>query len=214
VVLHIGSRQAYRKIAHHNIHFGTAWRTTFDQVIRRGELMDDPSLLVTNPTHTDPSMAPAERQTYYVLAPTPNLDAAPLDWRNGLGGHYADELLAILEQRGYVGFSDGIEVQRVITPADWADRGMAAGTPFAAAHTFRQTGPFRPGNLHPTLSNVVFTGSGTQPGVGVPMVLISGKLAASRITGDLSSRVAGTGLAGSAPVGSGPVGRGVTGGVA
>jgi phytoene desaturase len=31
--------------------------------------------------------------------------------------------------------------------------------------------------------NVVFTGSGTQPGVGVPMVLISGRLAAERITG-------------------------------
>jgi len=41
----------------------------------------------------------------------------------------------------------------------------------------------RVGNLHPGLSNVVFVGSGTQPGVGVPMVLISGKLAAARITG-------------------------------
>jgi len=74
-------------------------------------------------------------------------------------------------------------VSRFVTPADWADQGMAAGTPFAAAHTLRQTGPFRPGNLHPTLSNVVFVGSGTQPGVGVPMVLISGKLAAQRVTG-------------------------------
>ena len=60
---------------------------------------------------------------------------------------------------------------------------MAAGTPFAAAHTLCQTGPFRPANLHRTLSNVVFVGSGTQPGVGVPMVLISGQLAAERITG-------------------------------
>jgi phytoene desaturase len=183
VVLHIGSKQAYSKIAHHNIHFGAAWKGTFDEVIRAGRLMSDPSLLVTNPTHTDPSAAPGGRHTYYVLAPTPNLDAAPLDWRGGLGRSYADELLQVLEQRGYVGFSAGIELERVITPADWAEQGMAAGTPFAAAHTFRQTGPFRPGNLHPRLGNVVFTGSGTQPGVGVPMVLISGKLAASRITG-------------------------------
>ena len=188
VVLHIGSRQKYGRTVHHNIHFGSAWRSTFEQVIRRGELMDDPSLLVTNPTYSDPSMAPEGRQSYYVLAPTPNLEAAPLDWRNGLGHHYAGELMAVLEQRGYVGFADGIEVQRVITPADWADQGMAAGTPFAAAHTFWQTGPFRPGNLHPVLPNVVFTGSGTQPGVGVPMVLISGKLAASRVTGALTDR--------------------------
>ena len=59
----------------------------------------------------------------------------------------------------------------------------AAGTPFAPAHTFRQTGPFRPGNIHPSLSNVVFVGSGTRPGVGVPMVLICGRLAAQRIIG-------------------------------
>jgi phytoene desaturase len=183
VVLHVGSSQSYRKIAHHNIHFGTAWKRTFDEVIRHGQLMSDPSLLVTNPAHTDPSVAPSGRQTYYVLAPTPNLSVAPLDWRGGLGQRYADELISVLSSRGYVGFADGVEVLRVITPADWADQGMAAGTPFAASHTFWQTGPFRPGNLHPVLENVVFTGSGTQPGVGVPMVLISGKLAAARITG-------------------------------
>jgi phytoene desaturase len=186
VVLHIGSRQAYRKIVHHNIHFGTAWKRTFEEVIRQGRLMSDPSLLVTNPTRTDPSTAPDGRQTYYVLAPTPNLEAAPMDWDGGLGMRYADELIETLEQRGYVGFRDGIEVERVVTPADWAAQGMAAGTPFASSHTFRQTGPFRPGNLHPTLPNVVFTGSGTRPGVGVPMVLISGKLAASRVTGSPS----------------------------
>jgi phytoene desaturase len=31
--------------------------------------------------------------------------------------------------------------------------------------------------------NIVFTGSGTQPGVGVPMVLVSGRLAAERVLG-------------------------------
>ncbi|NQU37973.1 MAG: phytoene desaturase, partial [Actinobacteria bacterium] len=63
----------------------------------------------------------------------------------------------------------------------WQDRGMEAGAPFAATHSFTQTGPFRPRNLWG--ENVVFVGSGTTPGVGVPMVLISGRLAAQRITG-------------------------------
>ncbi|MEU4692198.1 phytoene desaturase family protein [Actinoplanes sp. NPDC023714] len=185
VVLHIGSDRSYSKIAHHNIHFGKAWKGTFDEVIRKGLLMSDPSLLVTNPTHSEPSAAPEGRQTYYVLAPAPNLEAGPMNWRGGLDRRYADEILRVLEHRGYIGFRDGIEVQRIVTPADWADEGMAAGTPFAAAHSFTQTGPFRPSNMHPSLPNVVFTGSGTQPGVGVPMVLISGKLAASRVTGGL-----------------------------
>jgi phytoene desaturase len=186
VVLHVGSRQAYGAIAHHNIHFGRSWRTTFDEVIHRGELMSDPSLLVTNPSRTDPTAAPAGRHSYYVLAPAPNLasNRRRLDWRGGLAGIYQQDLIETLERRGYRGFGAGVEVSRMITPADWAEQGMAAGTPFAAAHTLFQTGPFRPGNLHPALSNVVFVGSGTQPGVGVPMVVISGRLAAQRITGE------------------------------
>ena len=58
---------------------------------------------------------------------------------------------------------------------------MADGSPFASAHSFLQTGPFRPKNIWG--DNIVFAGSGTTPGVGVPMVLISGRLAAERITG-------------------------------
>jgi phytoene desaturase len=68
-----------------------------------------------------------------------------------------------------------------MTPLEWRDLGMHAGTPFALAHTFGQTGPFRPGNLERRVPGLVFAGSGTVPGVGVPMVLVSGKLAADRV---------------------------------
>ena len=184
VVLHIGSKQRYARIAHHNIHFGRAWRGTFDEIIRRGDLMSDPSLLVTNPTRTEPGLAPPDREIYYVLAPAPNLVVGDQAWEKGLTRRYAAELVSTLEKRGYRDFGAGIELSHVVTPADWAASGMAAGSPFASAHTLWQTGPFRPANLHPTLDNVVFVGSGTQPGVGVPMVLISGKLAAQRVTGE------------------------------
>jgi phytoene desaturase len=187
VVLHVGSMRRYSRIAHHNLHFGRSWRRPFDEVIREGRLMSEPSLFVSNPSRSDPSLAPAGRHTHYVLAPVPNLVAGDQDWQNGLAGRYADELVRILEQRGYTGFGTGIEVLRVVAPADWAAAGMAAGTPFGAAHTLLQTGPFRPRTLHDRLSNVVFVGSGTQPGIGVPMVLISGKLAAQRITAAASS---------------------------
>jgi phytoene desaturase len=176
-----GSTQRYGQIAHHNIHFGRAWKRTFREIIDRGELMSDPSLLVTNPTFSDPSLAPDGKSIYYVLFPTPNLDA-PIDW-DVIGPRYRDEVVATLEQRGYVGFGEGIEVEEVTTPADWRAMGLERGAPFAAAHSFRQTGPFRPSNLAEGFENVVFAGSGTAPGVGVPMVLLSGRLAAERILG-------------------------------
>lgn len=182
VVVHLGGEGVNPGAAHHNIHFGRAWRATFDDVTRYGRTMRDPSLLVTNPTRTDRSVAPADRETYYVLAPAPNLAAGSIDWRR-TGDRYADEIVGVLEDRGYPGLSGAAEVRHVTTPADWEAAGMAAGTPFAAAHTFTQTGPLRPGNLAAGLDNVVFVGSGTHPGVGVPMVLVSARLAARRITG-------------------------------
>jgi len=176
-----GSSAAYRKTAHHNIHFGRAWRGVFDEIIRDGTLMTDPSILVTNPTYSDPELAPAGKHIYYVLAPTPNLDAR-IDW-HVVGPRYRDEIVERLETMGYVGFGDSIELEHITTPADWRRQGMERGAPFAAAHTFFQTGPFRPANLAPKVDGVVFAGSGTVPGVGVPMVLLSGRLAAERIVG-------------------------------
>jgi phytoene desaturase len=174
-----GSSATYTKAAHHNLHFGTAWRTTFDELIRDRRLMTDPSLLVTCPTASDPSLAPPGRQAYYVLVPTPNLDAG-IDW-DVVGPRYRDETVDRLERLGYSGFGDAIEVEHTTTPYDWRRRGMERGTPFAAAHTFFQTGPFRPANVAPKVGGVVFAGSGTVPGVGVPMVLLSGRLAAERV---------------------------------
>jgi phytoene desaturase len=179
VVMHLGAGKGYAGASHHNIHFGNAWRATFDDITRRGRVMSDPSLLVTNPTRTDPHLAPPGREIYYVLAPAPNLQAG-LDWPR-TGQAYADDLLRILADRGYPGLAETVQLRQVVTPADWAQTGLAAGTPFAAAHTFGQSGPLRPGNLAPGLDNVVFVGSGTRPGVGIPMVLVSARLAAERI---------------------------------
>ena len=183
VTMLIGSSKKYDHIAHHNIHFGHSWDGVFDELINKKQLMSDPSVLVTVPTHDDPSLAPAGKQSYYVLFPTPNLDAG-IDWTTETP-RYREHMLKILEERGYQGFSDGIEVEHITTPLEWAEMGLERGAPFASAHTFFQTGPFRPRNLARGFENIVFTGSGTQPGVGVPMVLISGRLAAERIVGNV-----------------------------
>ncbi len=177
----IGSSKTYDHLAHHNIHFGKSWAGVFDELIKKKTLMSDPSILVTVPSKDDPALAPAGKSSYYVLFPTPNL-SADIDWKK-IGPRYRDEMIKSLEDRGIDGFGDAIEVEQLTTPLDWKNQGMEQGAPFASAHTFFQTGPFRPKNLAKGFENIVFAGSGTQPGVGVPMVLISGRLAAERIVG-------------------------------
>ena len=177
----VGSSKKYDHAAHHNIHFGQSWDGVFDELIHKKVLMTDPSVLVTIPSKDDPSLAPAGKESYYILYPTPNLDA-DIDWKKQ-AGPYRDQMIKTLEERGYTDFEAGIETEVMTTPLDWENQGMMRGAPFASAHTFFQTGPFRPRNIAAGFENIVFAGSGTQPGVGVPMVLISGRLAAERIVG-------------------------------
>ncbi|MGW7049064.1 phytoene desaturase [Streptomyces avermitilis] len=184
VVLHAGTDRTWPGLAHHTLSFGAAWGRTFDELTRTGSLMSDPSLLITRPTATDPGLAPPGRHLHYILAPCPNTDIGPsaAAWGD-LAPRYRDSLLKELEARGLDGIGSAVEEGCLVTPADWAAQGHAAGTPFSVAHTFAQTGPFRPRNLVRGTANAVLAGCGTTPGVGVPTVLLSGKLAAARVTG-------------------------------
>lgn len=162
--------------AHHNIHFGGQWKEAFTALLKTGRPMPDPSILVTLPSLTDPSLAPAGKHTMYALEPMPNLDGS-IDWaREGEALH--QRLRESIRTAGYGG---GVEVERVIDPPAWQQMGMERGTPFALSHKFFQTGPFRPANTDSRVPGLVFAGSGTTPGVGVPMVLLSGKHAAERV---------------------------------
>jgi phytoene desaturase len=162
--------------AHHNIHFGHDWDGSFKALIHDGVRMPDPSILVTLHSLDDRALAPDGCSSIYVLEPTPNLDGR-IDW-----GRERDRIMESMRQRvAGLGYPTDVVVERIYDPNDWQAMGMERGTPFALAHTFRQTGPFRPNNVDKRVPGLVFTGSSTLPGVGVPMVLVSGKLAAERV---------------------------------
>lgn len=175
---------------HHLISFGAKWGETFEEISapRGGSLMSDPSLLVTRPAVTAPDRVVTdadgrEWEPLSVLAPTPNLASAPIDW-DLVGPAHLAEVTGLLENRGLEGIVAEWVVGKLDTPATWLGQGMGDGSPFGLAHLFRQTGPFRPRNLSPRLpGNVVLAGSTTVPGVGVPTVMLSGALASQRFTG-------------------------------
>ena len=178
--------------AHHTIDFGNEWAETFRRITAKpgkGSLMADPSLLITRPSVSDSNLevirGGVRSEPVSILAPCPNLESAPLPWSE-LAQPYLREILTTLEDRGYTGLLDGFVLDHLDTPETWARKGMIEGSPFSSAHVFRQTGPFRRKNLVSGLDNVVLAGSGTTPGVGVPTVLVSGKLAAERVTGHRS----------------------------
>lgn len=164
-------------VARHNLHFAAAWDESFKSLLKRGVRMRDPSTMVGVASSGDPSLAPEGCSTLYALEPVPNLDGR-IDWARH-GDRIRGELRERVAALGYP--TEDVVVERWFDPLDWEAMGLERGTPFSLAHTFRQTGPFRPSNVDGRVGGLVFTGSSTLPGVGVPMVLLSGKLAARRV---------------------------------
>lgn len=179
VVWHVGVKgnQLPDGAGHHNIHFGRAWDDAFVDLMDRGRVMADPSRYVAVPSLHDAGAAPAGHQSIYVLEPVPNLQVGTIAWDRERSA-FRERLYAFL---GDAGYGTDIVTEALVTPEDWQAQGMKAGTPFSLAHTFAQTGPFRPRNVDRRVPGLVFAGSGTTPGVGIPMVMVSGKLAAERV---------------------------------
>ena len=107
--------------AHHNIHFGTEWDEAFEALIERGTRMPDPSILVTQHSLDDPSLAPYGCSTLYVLEPAPNLDGR-VDW-----GRERERMRTDLVGRvATLGYPTDVDVEQVLDPLDWEALGHGA----------------------------------------------------------------------------------------
>ncbi|MGW0808555.1 phytoene desaturase family protein [Nonomuraea sp. NPDC002799] len=177
LVVHAGLDRPLAGQAHHTVHFGRDWRTTF-AALEAGRPQPDPSLLVTHPT-SDLDAAPAGHATLSVLEPAPNLHGD--DW-TALRPRLEERLLGRLAALGYGDLSGAPRL--VLDPPAWAALGHSAGTPFALDHRFTQTAWLRPSGAARRVPGLHFAGMHTAPGVGVPPVLISGRLAAERVLKD------------------------------
>ncbi|NUW30916.1 phytoene desaturase [Nonomuraea sp. SMC257] len=161
VVTHIGLDRPLPGQAHHTLHLGRQWARTF-AALEAGRPQPDPSILVTHPSP----------DTLSVLEPAPNLLGRGWDT-------VEDRLLARLDALGYGDLSRAPRL--TWNPRRWAAEGHTAGTPFALDHRFTQTAWFRPSGAARRVPGLHFAGMHTAPGVGVPPVLLSGRLAARRV---------------------------------
>lgn len=186
-VWYFGTRRRYEDVPHHTILLGPRYRALLRDIFDRKVLADDFSLYLHRPTATDPSLAPAGCDTFYVLSPVPNL-AGGQDWTREAEAYRA-KIARALEETMLPGLSDEIVVSHVATPQHFHDDLLSyRGAGFGLEPILTQSAWFRPHNRSEDVRNLFLVGAGTHPGAGLPGVLSSARIL-DRVAPDVSAFV-------------------------
>lgn len=172
-------------LRHHNILLGERYEALLRDLFDRKVLPDDASHYVYLPTINDPSLAPPGHHAGYTLIPVPN-NASGIDWATA-GPALADRALHELEARGYLPeLGARLVARRFITPDHFA-RGLNShlGNAFGPEPVLTQTALLRPHNRSEDVRGLYLVGAGTQPGAGMPAVMMSAQITARLIAEDL-----------------------------
>jgi phytoene desaturase len=174
-VAYFGSQTQYPALAHHTIVLGARYRGLLDDIFRRKVLADDFSLYLHAPTRTDPSLAPAGNECFYVLSPVPN-NRSGLDWSRE-AEPYFERIRESLESRLLPGLGESPVAPFFLTPDDFEHTLRSEdGAAFGPEPILTQSAYFRYHNRSPDVDGLYFVGAGTHPGGGVPGVLCSAKV--------------------------------------
>lgn len=174
-VIYFGATKQYPDLAHHMILLGPRYQGLLEDIFDRKTLSDDFSLYLHAPTRTDPSMAPPGCETFYVLAPVPNLQGE-VDW-SVEGDRFRDRIFDYLDATVCPGLKQHLVEDFYVTPEHFHDTlNTLHGTGFSVEPRFTQSAYFRFHNKSEDVGNLYFVGAGTHPGAGMPGVLTSAKV--------------------------------------
>jgi diapolycopene oxygenase len=184
VVLYLGLDRTYEGLAHHNFIFSRDPVEEFDAIYRQGELAPDPTCYLVAPARTEPTVAPPGCETLNVLVHVPYLRPHH-DWTRMLPAYRRIILDKLTHTAGLADLEAHVRVERWLTPQDIHDRyGVLDGAIYGLASHGKFLGAFKPSNRSPDVPGLYFAGGSTHPGPGMPMVLMSGWIAADALDRD------------------------------
>ena len=188
IVLYLGLRKRYDHLAHHGFVFSRDAEEEFDSIYRKGEPAPDPTAYLCAPSASDDTVAPEGGEALYVLVHTPHLRPGH-DWSR----MFAPQRRAILDKlkrtAGLEDIEDRIVVDRALTPQDLHDRyKVLDGAIYGLASHGAWLGAFKPSNRSKPVRGLYLCGGAAHPGPGMPMVMMSGWIAADALDRDEGGR--------------------------
>ncbi len=187
VVLYLGLDRAYEHLAHHDFVFSRDPEEEFDYIYNKGEPAPDPTCYIAAPSRTEPGVAPPGGESLYILVHTPYLRPHH-DWSKMLPAYRQVIFDKLARTAGLTDLQSRIKVERILTPQDIHERySVLNGAIYGLASHGRMFGAFKPGNRSRDLPGLYLAGGAAHPGPGMPMVLMSGWIAADTLDRDMAA---------------------------
>ena len=184
VVLYLGLDRRYEQLIHHNFVFSADPHEEFDFIYRQGEPAPDPTCYLCAPAVTEPEVAPPGGEALYVLVHTPYLRPHH-DWSKMFAAYRKRIIEKLVSTAGLKDLEKHIVVERFLTPQDINDRyHVLNGAIYGLASHGRFLGAFKPSNRSPDIEGLYLAGGSAHPGPGMPMVMMSGWIAADTVDKD------------------------------
>ncbi len=182
LMIYLGVRGKLPQLEHHDLLFVDEWRQNFDAIYNTKKVPRPASIYISRATATDPEYAPDGHESLVVLVPFPSgVSISDAEYET-----IADNYIKDIERMtGIKDLFDRIVFRKLMTPNEFGSRYNSWNlNSIGPAHTLRQTGIFRTGNVSKKVKNLYYVGGATIPGVGMPMVIIGAELVYKRIIGD------------------------------
>ena len=174
-----GVKAKHPELAHHNIIFSKAYDVEFEQIFRHRQVPDEPTIYIAITSKADVTHAPADGENWFVLLNMPYL--APGQMWEQEKVRMRTTVLAKLKQIGF-DLADRIEVEQVYTPEDFSELYASnQGSIYGISSNSRTTAFKRLPNRSRMFDGLYFAGGSVHPGGGIPLVMLSGKIAATLI---------------------------------
>ncbi|MFM2293117.1 MAG: phytoene desaturase [Bacteroidota bacterium] len=179
LTFYIGLKCKLPQVNHHNYYLGTNFEEYANNLMQNPDTLQKPYYYVNVLSKYNADCAPEGCESLFFVCPVPNLLNKP-EW--GDKDAIVDSILEDFSERINKNIVPEIISRTVYTPLEWQNQfNLHRGSGLGLSHNMNQIGAFRPANFDEQFKNVFYVGASTIPGAGLPMAIISSKLACERV---------------------------------